>query len=205
MAIFIPAQQDETLKHFRLVLQSENSTLNGRVLHACHWNVDANALCPTFIEYPDQRIKYIFTSTTINDTDSYDNGGEYMKLRMVFPPIGSNPLFTMDFRFHIQTNLYSNIALAWFDEDYAEKDEKLEDRKVWDAVFFDEKGLMFKKGVADDRDVPIQENVQKNYYRWYVCNTVYNSYYYQTLVWGQGEPAPQNPTCVKVDVRREFL
>jgi hypothetical protein len=41
--------------------------------------------------------------------------------------------------------------------------------------------------------------------RWYACRTYYAGYQYDNLVWGLGAGKPDNPTCIKVDVKRVFV
>lgn len=44
----------------------------------------------------------------------------------------------------------------------------------------------------------------KKLYNWYICETYFSSYTYYTLSWVAGVYPPQNPTCQKVSVKREF-
>lgn len=41
---------------------------------------------------------------------------------------------------------------------------------------------------------------------WYACQTYYAGYQYQTLAWVLGKEGskPQNPSCIKIDVKRVF-
>ena len=60
--------------------------------------------------------------------------------------------------------------------------------------------------VDDSTSPPVidQSKVLKN---WYICRTYFGGYRSQTLNWvlGNEEAEPQNPTCIKVEVEREFV
>lgn len=73
-------------------------------------------------------------------------------------------------------------------------------------VTFDKKGLMSIIDYLDDTQTPPTASTPKALYNWYVCQSYYSSYTYHTLNWvlGNGSAKPQNPSCVKVDVRRQF-
>jgi hypothetical protein len=58
---------------------------------------------------------------------------------------------------------------------------------------------------VDDTVYPPKAGQAKAYYRWYMCTTYYGSYTYETLNWVLGSFPPQNPSCQKVDVKREYL
>jgi len=74
----------------------------------------------------------------------------------------------------------------------------------YQTVGFDKDGLMFIASNLDDTvDPPKYET--KALYRWYICLTQYD-YLYWTLTWIVGvQTHSQNPTCVKVDVKRVFI
>jgi hypothetical protein len=170
-------------KPFQLSVVSSNSTLNGKILAPCHWHVLTQGLCPQpATETKPERDSF--------NTTTKPSGAVSMNWSLTRGQPGPQ----MVLNFTLSSSIFSNVANAMFtSSDYA-----------WD-VFFDEKDLMYLEGMADDRKVPIEEYTVQKYYRWYVCNTVYNSYRYQTLAWGQGEPAPQNPTCQKIDVKRLYI
>lgn len=68
--------------------------------------------------------------------------------------------------------------------------------------FTDDKLALFS-GI-DDTKVPIEAGTPKAIENWYVCDSYYTSYRYKTLSWVYGKAGPQNPTCVKVTVKRNF-
>lgn len=56
----------------------------------------------------------------------------------------------------------------------------------------------------DDTKVPIENFSSKPLDRWYICDSYFTSYRYKTLSWVFGNAAPQNPTCSKVTVKRNY-
>lgn len=57
----------------------------------------------------------------------------------------------------------------------------------------------------DDTKTPPTSLTPRVLKQWYVCDTIYTSRVYQTLNWRMGRGDPQNPSCVKVAVKREFV
>lgn len=57
----------------------------------------------------------------------------------------------------------------------------------------------------DDSVTPPTGQDVKVLQNWYVCESYYLGYSYQTLNWALGTAAPQNPSCVKVKALREFV
>jgi hypothetical protein len=72
-------------------------------------------------------------------------------------------------------------------------------------IGFDSNNNMYIPTTEDDTVVPSNNVVQTNLTRWYVCETNVG-YQYTTLAWLLGSGSvPDNPSCVKVDVRRVFV
>ena len=71
---------------------------------------------------------------------------------------------------------------------------------------FDQKNLLTLFSYVDDSKNPPVTNKVRALKNWYVCQTYYLGYQYQTLAWvaGGSDAKPQNPTCIKVDVQRKF-
>lgn len=93
----------------------------------------------------------------------------------------------------LQTNPSSNVAQAMF---FPGTDSQY--------VTFDAKELMTITSSVDDTTDPITAGETTPYYRWYICDSYFTAYRYKTLSWVYGAGEPQNPTCVKVDVKRQF-
>jgi hypothetical protein len=90
----------------------------------------------------------------------------------------------------------TNVAMPMFQPGYDQQ-----------QVMFDEKSQMGIYSYLDDTVTPpTYQNVTvlKN---WYVCQTYYTGYTYETLAWALGNESakPQNPSCVKVEVQRKNL
>lgn len=54
----------------------------------------------------------------------------------------------------------------------------------------------------DTTEPPTPINPPANLTRWYVCETNPTGYTYVTLSWKLGQGKPENPSCVKVGVKR---
>lgn len=68
-------------------------------------------------------------------------------------------------------------------------------------AFSDDNLLVVVENIDDTQNPPNFHN-NKVYNRWYACTSYYSSYTYHTIDWVLGDKEPQNPSCVKVDVRR---
>lgn len=90
----------------------------------------------------------------------------------------------------------TNVALPLFqpsyDTTYVTFEKETQELAI--AAFYDDTKTPPKSGTY----------IRKN---WYVCQTQYLGYQYQTLNWviGTGKAIPQNPSCVKVQVVRKFV
>ncbi|KAF2179267.1 hypothetical protein K469DRAFT_716525, partial [Zopfia rhizophila CBS 207.26] len=180
---------------FQLVLLSANSTINGSTLSACHEGAAIEGLCLSnsiSISKPEAIAPgtfYFNTSDTITPPNATLGATGYLTYLL----IGGN--FEISEPMGLYVNPTTNVALPLFypGDTYAT------------TVAFDEKGLLNIQGYIDDTTVPATVGGFKAYYRWYSCTTYYTGYTYVTLSWGLGEGKPQNPSCVKVDVKRVFV
>jgi hypothetical protein len=72
-------------------------------------------------------------------------------------------------------------------------------------VGFNGDNNMYIPAIGDDTVVPQNATARANLTRWYVCETNVR-YRYTTLAWLLGnDSVPENPSCVKVDVKRVFV
>ena len=71
-------------------------------------------------------------------------------------------------------------------------------------VAFDKDDLMFIRSYLDDTVSP-PTSKKRSLYRWYMCETYYTGYIYNTLSWTYGSCPPENPSCKKVNVKRVFV
>lgn len=90
----------------------------------------------------------------------------------------------------------TNVALPLFEPGYEAQ-----------QVAFNNLNFMNIIGYIDDTKTPPKAGKYTEHYNWFVCKTYFGSYTYTTLAWVNGNSKdlkPQNPSCVKVDVRRDF-
>lgn len=87
----------------------------------------------------------------------------------------------------------SNVAQAMF---YPGRSEP-------QYVSFKEDYLVLTSNV-DDTKVPVENSADRDLDQWYICDSYYTGYRYKTLSWVYGVADPQNPTCVKVSVKRHY-
>ncbi len=57
---------------------------------------------------------------------------------------------------------------------------------------------------VNDTKFPVEASRPKAIENWYICDSYDIAYPYKTLSWVYGKADPQNPTCVKVTVKRNF-
>lgn len=72
-------------------------------------------------------------------------------------------------------------------------------------VGFNAKDELYVPVYLDDTVTPPTDSTQRNLTRWYICETNISGYVYPTLNWLLGNGKPENPSCVKTEVIRQFL
>lgn len=87
----------------------------------------------------------------------------------------------------------TNVALPLF-----------EPTQTGQQVGFDTANCMHVQSSLDDTVNPPTSTKVRGLYRWYVCKTNFEGYVYETLAWVLGNGKPENPSCQKVDVVRQF-
>lgn len=89
----------------------------------------------------------------------------------------------------------TNVALAWFNP----ADDVT-------SVGFDSQNHMYIPTYLDDTVTPPKGLTKaKDLYRWYLCEYYYEAYTYTNLCWVAGKYPPENPSCKKIDVLREYV
>ena len=75
------------------------------------------------------------------------------------------------------------------------------------VTFSTDEGLLGIYSYLDDTVTPPTDETAKVLRNWYICETNYSGYQYWTLNWvlGDAKAKPQNPSCVKVQVKRKFI
>lgn len=181
VATAVTAQYNIASKPFYLTLTSKDATVNGHVLFACHEGAAIEGLClgGLFHENPD-------ASTFGFNTSAYGSSGV-----LTYTLVGGN--FVESEPMSLEYNPASNVAVPLFAPGYDTT-----------YVGFDKDNKLYIPSYIDDTHAPpVAEGSEKDYYRWYICDT-YAGYSYTTLAWTAGLHSPQNPSCKKVDVVRVF-
>ncbi|KAG9237457.1 hypothetical protein BJ875DRAFT_453764 [Amylocarpus encephaloides] len=169
-------------KPFFLVLKSHNQTINGSYLYPCHEGAAIEGLCLGEKRADDYGQ---FTHNTSAQTPLPTSGLLTWELR------GFN--FNVSSAMRFQYNDASNVAIPLF----------FPGNSDYNAVNFTEAGVMNILSYQDDTK-PLPNYSGGPLCRWYICTTYYG-YLYQTLAWVMGEGKPQNPTCQKVEVIRQWV
>lgn len=198
-------------KPFHLKIKSNDASINGKRLYACFALPGLDLFC---IEPPGAAgiNEYVLETTQDDDPvkEGYTKAGEIMwrikgefntrknsKKMLIGLDPGGPVMLSTAMSLHVEP--YSNVALptvkasAW--EESTEVTFEKETQEMAIAAF------------SDDTKTPPEDGtyIHKN---WYVCETNYFGNKAHTLSWvpGSGNTViPQNPTCVKVQVIREFV
>ncbi|KAK2595468.1 hypothetical protein QQS21_006808 [Conoideocrella luteorostrata] len=177
------AAQEIQSKPFNLIIQSANKELNGRAFATCHSGAAIESLCLS------NSRKEVFHHNTTEGSQP-GPGGLAGVLTWTLP---SQPPIPSSMRFSIDPS--TNVAISVFfpggeDSQY---------------VGFDKNEQMNIVSYLDDTKSPPTGTTPRELKNWYLCTTYYSSYTYQTLSWVYGNGKPQNPSCVKIDVKRKFV
>lgn len=196
LATAVTAQYNETSKPFSLVLTSENTTINGSTLSACHTGAALESLClsrGSGISNPNPIAAATFNFNTT--TDPYTPN----------VMIGTPGILTWTLKtssIDVPSSVYFNydpttdIAVPILSPG-AESPQQLA---------FDEQDRLNVQGYIDwTTSPPNSTGTFVGYYRWYACQTYFSGYAYENLAWGLGAGKPENPTCVSVVVKRVFV
>ncbi|OCL02003.1 hypothetical protein AOQ84DRAFT_197696 [Glonium stellatum] len=171
---------------FYLIVLSQNATLNGTALDACHEGAAIEGLCRGGSIAPSTASTTLFQFNTSSSSNTTVDQAGYLSWELR----GGN--FNLSEPMGLAFNPVSNVAVPLFTP--GNEDSTL--------VSFDKNDLMNIGGYLDDRVVPPTQMTQQ-YYRWYICTTYYG-YTYETLAWVLGQYPPENPSCQKVHVKRVF-
>ncbi|OCK76300.1 hypothetical protein K432DRAFT_385544 [Lepidopterella palustris CBS 459.81] len=186
------AQYTNQSAPFELVLLSQNPTINGSKLIACHEGAGIEAACRGgSIATSGPGFSTFQFNTSIYSVPTNESAGVTGYLTYELRGFNFNESEPMV----LSVDPVSNVALPIFSPSYFATE-----------VAFDREGLMNIQGYVDDRTIPISTTmIYVAYYRWFVCSTYYSGYRYQALTWVLGEFPPENPSCVKVQVKRVFV
>jgi len=201
---------------FNLVIHSQNKTLNGSFLAACHEGAALGALCALPKPQTLTTYGYQFQLNTTRFVCTWENG-------TVFPCSPSSP----------SASTIGQPGLLTWNEHYTGANntpgvvsqsmqlinQGFSSNMAFAVIFFPEAGLR-NSNVAFDSNgcMNLQdgldpkhpgnypdEGVVKAYYRWYMCWDVWMYYSWNHLVWVYGDDKPWDKTCESVDVKRIFV
>lgn len=174
---------------FYLVLSSQNTTLNGSTISACHEGAAIEGLC---IGGPLTTTSQTFTFN-FSDASGQTPAPTGINLTglLTYELRGGN--FNLSSPMQLSISPTSNVATPLF-----------QPSDSGTFVAFDAEEKLTIVGYQDDSK-PLPNYSVTPYYNWYACTTA-AGYVYQTLAWviGNGSGSPQNPTCQKVEVLRIF-
>lgn len=187
---------NETSDPFNLVLTSANTTINGTTLSACHTGAALESLCLSSgggISNPNPIDAATFNFNT--STDSFIPNAT----------IGIPGILTWT----LETSSINVPSSVYFNYDPT-TDTALPiltpGQERPQILAFDDQDRLNVQGYVDwTSNPPNSTGSVEAYYRWYACQTYYAGYSYRTLAWGLGASAPENPTCVRVGVKRVFV
>ncbi|KAK2766282.1 hypothetical protein FQN54_007799 [Arachnomyces sp. PD_36] len=172
---------------FNLVIESDDKKLDGQQLVACHTGAAIESLCL----YGDTGSEFYVNTTKGSQSplDGYDPSG---KLIWDLPLGNETAPSPMSFWSDPSTNVALPLLQPGYDAQY---------------VSFGEEDRLAIISYLDDTKTPPTGDSAYALKNWYVCQSYFSGYQYQTLNWvfGNAEAKPQNPSCVKVDVVREFI
>lgn len=187
-----------TSKGFQLLLTSEDGTINDTV-SACHTGAALESLCLSNSN-----------STSKPDPTPYDtfyfNTTETSEPPVNHTELGAEGILT----WFLPANNYGNIPSAVYFNFDATTDSVLPILTTgvpYDVqrFSFNDKDELILQGYVDWTANPPNYAGPYGLNRWYACRTYYAGYQYENLVWGLGAGKPDNPSCVKVDVKRVFV
>ncbi|KAG6038696.1 hypothetical protein E4U41_003864 [Claviceps citrina] len=177
------AGQDIQSRPFHLVIQSADKSLNGSAFSTCHTGAAIESIC-----------LYRGSNATFhhNTTEGVQPGPGGVPGLLTWelpsrPPIPSSMTFS--------TDPSTNVALPLLFPG--------SNNAQW--VSFDGRNQLNIASYLDDTKSPPSGQRPRALKNWYVCDTYFSGYTYRTLAWVLGSGKPQNPSCVRVQVRRVFL
>lgn len=180
-----------TSKPFYLVVTSDDGTVNS-TLSACHVGAALESLCLSSAKAGDSPAELPATTFQFN-TSIYSQApdpslGVPGILTWTLQTSTLNVSSSAAFNYDITSNLAVPILSPGSDQPTLVAFDSCDD-------------LAIQAYVPGKNDT---QGVTKAFNRWYACNTTYTSYTYNNLAWGLGKGAPDNESCVKVNVMRVF-
>lgn len=181
---------------FNLIILSDNTTINGSTLFACHEGAGIEALCPDFstkLSFGNASAAEVFNFNYSSTDTSTAPGGVTGLITWFLPLGGRNSSYGVSSALELSYSPTTNVAVPLFYPGNGFSSI---------SVAFDECDKLNIQGYVDDTTSTPTGGVDTAYYRWYICTTIPTWYTYTTLAWVLGSAAPENPTCQKVEVQR---
>jgi hypothetical protein len=196
MVAAVKAQYNITSKPFQLVLTSEDGTINDTV-SACHTGAALESLCLSNSN-----------STSKPDPTPYStfnfNTSIYSQEPVNHTELGKPGILT----WFLPVNGYGMVPSAanfYYDPTTDIAVPILETGSSGTQLAFDDQDELLVQGYIQWCANPPNYGETYGLKRWYACRTYYSGYQYVNLAWALGPNKPENPTCVKVDVKRVFV
>ncbi|EJP68457.1 hypothetical protein CRV24_004301 [Beauveria bassiana] len=185
----LAAADDIQSKPFKLILDSADGRINGKSISSCHSGAAIEALCIGGSTNDAYQTYYL--NTTEGSTSPVEGYGPSGKLVWNIPLQGTTESEAMQFFYEP----YTNIAHPLFEPSYVATYVAFGDKDNELAIF----------SYIDDTVSPPKTGEFKALKQWYACITDYSGYRYQSLNWVVGNGKPQNPSCIKTEVKRVFI
>ncbi|PHH75225.1 hypothetical protein CDD80_2531 [Ophiocordyceps camponoti-rufipedis] len=172
---------------FQLVIHSGNRHINGMTFTACHTGAAIESLCV----FKGSGSAFYFNKSASSQPPLKDY--EPLGVLVWNLPIDPSPYSEAMTLSHEPS---SNVALPLF-----------QPSSLPQLVTFDNQNRLSIISYIDDSRNPPVGGKPRALRNWYLCHTFYSGYTYRTLTWvfGNGLAKPQNPSCIKIDVRRRYL
>ncbi|KAH5047246.1 hypothetical protein HBI75_004900 [Parastagonospora nodorum] len=193
----IVAAQDQyynvSSPNFRLIIKSDNATLNDTALGACHQGAAIEGLCLTGEKVSDPASLY---TTFYHNVSASTNVSDFDTVGLLGYNLWSGGNIIAPSAMQLSISPTSNVANAIF----------LPGWYAPSIVLFEASGSMYINVYQNDLVDPITYfEPPLRAKNWYICATKW-AYSYETLIWrvslvGQ----PQNPACQWVDIVRVFV
>lgn len=197
LAAAINAQfYNETSKPFQLVLISDDTTVNGTTLSACHTGAALESLCLSSgnsVSNPNSIAPATFNFNTSTDPFTPDAklGTPGILTWTLETSSGSIPS-SVHFDYDPTTDITVPILFPGSESPQ--------------LLAFDDQARLNVQGSIDwTANPPNATATVVGFYKWYACQTYFSGYMYNNLAWGLGAGKPENPTCVSVGVTRVFV
>jgi hypothetical protein len=182
-----------TSKPFQLLLTSEDGKINNTV-SACHTGAGIESFC------------LLNSTQTSKEYSTFNfNSSIYAQAPSNNPSLGVPGILT----WFLPVSNYGPVpSSAYFNYDpstnIAVPILQTGSSNPQPLAFNDRDELIFQSYIDWTADPP-KEVEPYGLKRWYACTTLFLGYEYNNLAWGLGAGKPDDPTCVKVDVKRVWV